>query len=97
MSNKRLTAIKNGGKVDQHPHERSQYMLGSYSAPHSYANEAIQLLKEAYYETPETSAKSLILKAIDAISQLKDEIKGFSQQELSNFDSYEFDESNSAM
>jgi hypothetical protein len=72
-------------------------MPGSYPDPRSYANEAIQVLKEAYYETPETHAKALILKAIDAISQLKEEMKGFSQQRLSNIDSYEFDDSNSAV
>jgi hypothetical protein len=72
-------------------------MPGSYPDPRSYANEAIQVLKEAYYETPETHVKTLILKAIDAISQLKEEMKGFSQQRLSNIDSYEFDDSNSAV
>jgi hypothetical protein len=72
-------------------------MPGSYPDPRSYANEAIQVLKEAYYETPESSAKALILKAIDAISQLKEEMKGFCQQRVSDLDSYEFDESNSAV
>jgi hypothetical protein len=72
-------------------------MPGSYLDPRSYADDALQTLKEAYYETPETHAKILILKAIDAISQLKEEIKGFSQKGLSNLDSYEFDESNSAV
>jgi hypothetical protein len=72
-------------------------MPGSYPDPRSYANEAIQVLKEAYYETPETHAKTLILKAIDAISQLKEDMNRFSQQRSSTYDSYEFDESNSAV
>jgi hypothetical protein len=72
-------------------------MPGSYPDPRSHATEAIQILKEAYYETPETHAKSLILKAIDAIAQLKEEMKGLSPQRLSYLDSYEFDESNSAV
>jgi hypothetical protein len=72
-------------------------MPGSYPDPRSYANEAIQVLKEAYYEIPETHAKTLILKAIDAISQLKEEMKGYNQQRLSDLGCYEFDESNSAV
>jgi hypothetical protein len=72
-------------------------MPGSYPDPSSYANEAIQVLKQAYYETPEPRAKSLILKAIDAISQLKEGITGFSRQRLADYDSYEFDDTNTAV
>ena len=72
-------------------------MPGSYPDPRSYANDAIQMLKEAYYETPEAHAKTLILKAIDAICQLKEELQGFSQKGLSNLETYEFDDSNSAV
>jgi len=72
-------------------------MPGSYPDPRSYANEAVQVLKEAYYETPEMHIKTLILKAIDAISQLKEEIKGFSQQRQLESDSYEYNDSNSAV
>lgn len=72
-------------------------MPGSYPDPRSHANEAIQALKEAYYETPEPHTKALLLKAIDAISELKEEIKGYSRQRLSEYDSYEFNESNSAV
>lgn len=72
-------------------------MPGSHPDPRSHANEALQALKEAYYETPEPHTKTLILKAIDAISELKEEIKGYSRQKISEYDSYEFDESNSAV
>jgi len=72
-------------------------MPGSHPDPRSYANEAIQVLKEAYYENPDIHVKNLILKAIDAISQLKENLNEFGQQSLSNFDSYEFDDSNSAI
>jgi transposase len=72
-------------------------MPGSYPDPRSHATEAIQILKEAYYEIPEAHAKNLILKAIDAISQLKEELKGLSQQRVSYLDAYEFDDSNSAV
>lgn len=72
-------------------------MPGSYPDPRLYTNEAIQVLKEAYYETQESHVKTLILKAIDAIAQLKEEIKGQGQQSLSELDSYEFNDSNSAI
>lgn len=72
-------------------------MPGSYSDPLSNANEAIHILKEAYYETPNSHTGTLILKAIDAISELKEEIKGYGQQNLSDLDSYEINESNSAL
>ena len=72
-------------------------MPGSYPDPSIYANEAIQVLKQAYHETPEPRTKSLILKAIDAISQLKEEITGFSRQRISGYDSYEFDDTNTAV
>ena len=72
-------------------------MPGSYPDPRSYASDAIQLLKEAYYETAETRAKALILKAIDAIAQLKEELRGSGRQGLSSYDCYEFDDSNSAV
>jgi len=72
-------------------------MPGSYPDPRSYANDAIQLLKEAYYETPEAHTKTLILKAIDAISQLKELLQGVSQKGFSSLDTYEFDDSNSAV
>jgi len=72
-------------------------MPGSYPDPRSHANDAIQILKEAYYKTPEPHSKTLILKAIDAISQLKEELQGLSQQRMSILDSYEFNDSNSAV
>jgi hypothetical protein len=72
-------------------------MPDSYPDPHSFANSAIQILEEAYEESQGSYAGSLILKAIDAISRLKEEIKESSQQRLSELDSYEFNDSNSAV
>jgi hypothetical protein len=72
-------------------------MPGSYPDPRSYADSALQILEEAYQDNQESYTGTLILKAIDAISRLKEEIKESSQQRLSEFDSYDFDESNSAI
>ena len=72
-------------------------MPGSYSDPSFHANTAIHILEEAYQDNQESYTGTLILKAIDAISRLKDEIKGSSRQRLSELDSYEFDDSNSAV
>jgi hypothetical protein len=72
-------------------------MPGSYPDPRSYTNEAIHMLKEAYNETPESHARSLILQAIDAIAQLKDDLKGFRPLRQTDQDCYEFNDSNSAV
>jgi hypothetical protein len=72
-------------------------MPGSYPDPRSYANSALQILEEAYEENRGSHAGTLILKAIDAISRLKEEIKESSQQSLFEIDAFEFNESNSAV
>ena len=72
-------------------------MPGSYSNPRFYANEALVLLEEAYEESFETAAGASILRAIDAIKRLKDEIKTSFDQETFDCDPYELDESNSAV
>jgi len=61
-------------------------MSASYSDHLVYANEAISILKEAYFETPHSHAGTLILKAIDAIADLKEEIKEYSQHRVSDVD-----------
>jgi hypothetical protein len=72
-------------------------MPGSYSDPRFYANEALVLLEEAYEESYESAAGSSILKAIDAIKHLKEEIKTSLDQGTYACDPFEFDESNSAV
>ena len=72
-------------------------MPGSYPDPRSYADSAIQILEEAYEEVHSAHAGSLILKAIETISRLKEEIKSQGKRELVGFDQYEFDESNLAI
>jgi hypothetical protein len=72
-------------------------MSGSYSDPRFYANEALALLEEAYEESYETTAGSSILRAIDAVKRLKDEIKSPLERETFAHDPFEFDESNSAV
>jgi hypothetical protein len=72
-------------------------MPGSYPDPNSYANTAIQILEEAYQDNQESPTGTLILKAIDAISRLKEEIKASSQQRKFELDAFEFNESNSAV
>jgi hypothetical protein len=52
-------------------------MPGSYPDPRSYANSALQILEEAYEENQGSHTGTLILKAIDAISRLKEEIKAY--------------------
>ena len=70
-------------------------MPGSYQDPRSYANTAIDILEEAYEESQGSHAGTLILKAIEAITRLKEEIKD-SGGSL-DFDPYEINESNSAV
>ena len=72
-------------------------MPGSYPDPRSYANSAIQILEEAYEESQGSYAGTLILKAIDVISLLKEEIRESGQRRLFESDSYEFNDSNSAV
>jgi len=72
-------------------------MPGSYPDPSSYANTAIQILEEAYQDNQESYTGTLILKAIDAISRLKEEIKEASQQRSFESDAFEFNDSNSAV
>ena len=72
-------------------------MASSYSDPRFYANEALVLLEEAYEESYETAAGSSILKAMDAIKRLKEEIKGSHDHIPASCDPFDFDESNSAV
>ena len=72
-------------------------MPGSYSDPRFYVNEALVLMEEAYEESYETTAGSTILKAIDALRHLKDEIKSSFDSRAFESDPFEFDESNSAV
>lgn len=72
-------------------------MPGSYPDPSSYANSALQILEEAYEESQGSYAGTLILKAIDLLSRLNDEIKDSSHQRIFEFDPFEFNESNSAV
>jgi hypothetical protein len=72
-------------------------MPGSYPDPRSFANTAIDILEEAYEESQGSHAGTLILKAIEAINRLKDEIKDSGQHGRLDFDPYEINESNSAV
>lgn len=71
-------------------------MPGSYPDPRSCANNAIHILEEAYEETFDSHAGTLILKAIEAITRLKEEIRESGRQGV-EFDPYELNESNSAV
>jgi len=71
-------------------------MPGSYPDPRLY-DSAIQLLEEAYVESQGSHAGALILKAIDSINRLKEEIKDAGKQAVLEFDPYEYDETNSAV
>ncbi len=72
-------------------------MPGSYPDPRSYANAALQALEEAYEESHDTRAGSLILTAIQAITHLRDEIKMSRSTCVSEYDPFELSETNSAV
>ena len=72
-------------------------MPGSYPDPRSYANTAIHILEEAYEESQGSHAGTLILRAIETINRLKEEIKDSGKQGVMEFDPYEYNESNSAV
>ena len=72
-------------------------MPGSYADPRFYANEALAFLEEAYEESYETTAGSSILRAIDAVKRLRNEIKIPLDREAYSCDPFELDESNSAV
>ncbi len=72
-------------------------MPGSYPDPRSYANTALQALEEAYEESHDTRAGSLILTAIQAITHLRDEIKMSRSTLVSEYDPFELSETNSAV
>ena len=72
-------------------------MPGSYPDPRSYANTALQALEEAYEESHDTHAGSLILTAIQAITRLRDEIKQSRSSGASEHDPYDLGEYNSAI
>jgi hypothetical protein len=84
-------------KISQHLPEKSQPMPGSYPGPRFYASSALQILEEAYEESQGTHAGTRILKAIDAISRLHEQIREASRQVSYESDTFEFNDSNSAM
>lgn len=71
-------------------------MPGSYPDPRSYADTALYALEEAYEENYDTHTGSLILKAIEAIKQLKQEVNTQRKSASSDYDPYEINESNVA-
>ncbi len=72
-------------------------MPGSYPDPRSYANSALQFLEEAYEKSHDTYTGSLILKAIAAISSLREEMRASCSSGASEYDPYEINEYNSAV
>ena len=57
-------------------------MPGSYPDPRAYAEIALHALEEAYEESQNSHAGSLILTAIDALSRLKEEMKSVRKADL---------------
>jgi hypothetical protein len=72
-------------------------MPGSYPDPRSYADTALYALEEAYEENYNSHTGSLILKAIEALKHLKQEVKTQRSSGLSEYDPYDINESNSAI
>jgi hypothetical protein len=71
-------------------------MPGSFPDPRSYTNVALEALEEAYELNHESHTGSLILKAIEAIRRLKQEINGHSAG-AAEFDPHELNDFNSAI
>lgn len=71
-------------------------MPGSYTPSAVLADSALDTLKRAYEARQSPDVGSLILKAYDAIKNLKDEM-GSSDLEDAAYDPYEMNESNSAI
>lgn len=69
-------------------------MPGSYPAPETLADNALETLRHAYQERQSAEVGSLILKAHDLIARLKEEI---SNAGASKEDPYEINEHNSAI
>lgn len=70
-------------------------MPGSFPDPNSY-DTAIHFLEEAYVESQGSHTGALILKAIAAITRLKEDVASSGNRGLLSFDPYEYDETNSA-
>jgi len=72
-------------------------MPGSYPDPRSYANTALQALEEAYEENFNSHTGNLILTAIEAIKNLKQEFEKKRSYGFSEDDPYEVNFNNSAI
>jgi hypothetical protein len=72
-------------------------MPGSYPDPRSYTTTALQALEEAYEESQGTYAGSLILRALQAVTRLRDEVKAARGTYGSEYDPFELNEGNSAI
>lgn len=72
-------------------------MPGSYPAPEILADNALETLKHAYRERQSSEVGSLILKAHELITRLKEEIGNGRNPADANDDPYEINEQNSAI
>jgi hypothetical protein len=72
-------------------------MPGSYQDPRSYANIALDALEEAYEENHNAPAGDLILKAIEAIKNLRHEINNQRKPVENEYDRYEINDFNTAI
>ena len=71
-------------------------MPGSYPAPETLANNALDTLKQAYEERQTPNVGSLILAAYDTIARLKQELTT-RRDDDQVLDRYELNELNSAV
>ncbi len=72
-------------------------MPGSFPDPRSYTNVALEALEEGYELNYDSHTGSLILKAMQAIKRLKQEINRRNAAGSSEFDPYEMNDFNSAV
>ncbi len=72
-------------------------MPGSFPDPRSYTSVALDALEEAYELNYDSHTGSLILKAMQAIQRLKQEINRRNSAGAAEFDPYEMNDFNSAI
>jgi len=93
-----MASLKNAS-IDGWPllsHLEERPMPGSYTASAVLADSALDTLKRAYEARQSPDVGSLILKAYDAIKNLKDEMSPNDDEDAS-YDPYELNEANSAI
>ncbi len=72
-------------------------MPGSFPDPRSYTSVALEALEEAYELNHDSRTGSLILKAMQAINRLRQEVNRRNAAGAAEFDPYDVNDFNSAI